>query len=152
MRLSTGQTVIVDLGPQNQIQSIRLPTTQPLDILGPVGQINGQPVVLAQQIHYPQSGLTLIINRNLTAPQPQPAAFGQGPESIQGPIHSLQTTNVRGQDHLIAEIDTPGGIVLTDLGPPSQNPTLKIGDRLAVQGHMAIVDSRAMIVADHVSP
>jgi len=167
MKLPNGQLVIVDLGSQNQLQDVRLNNNQPLVVLGTVGRLNNQPIVVADRIRNPQTGLTLLIDRGQPAqpaeaqtaaaqipPTAQAPVNPSGPQIVRGRILTIETAPVDHEDHQLAEIETAGGIVPVDLGPVSrlQNLNLKQGSQVTVHGQLGIVQSRAMIVADQVNP
>ena len=147
LQTEDGQSIAVDLGPSSDLVKVTVKEGSPLTAKGTVVSVGGHPVFMASQ--YQVNGTTADVKRKSPSKKDQLQT-----KQMKGTLQKLRQVGVKGgmSDHHVAIIQSNGRNLYADLGPVSQlQPlSLKVGDRVNIEGFPMHVKGRTIFVAQTV--
>ncbi len=150
LKTDQGRKIAVDLGPSSELEEADLNMGESITVHGTVARLQGKPYFFAR--HVTAGEQEIDIRRPIPKGAEELQGMGASGQKFQGKLDKLRDVGVKGEKdkHRVAILKTAQGQrMYVDLGPKSQlqDVSIKQGDQVSLQGTMASVKGRSILMA-----
>jgi hypothetical protein len=160
VQLQNGRTLVVDLGPRQKLDDVKLRKGQRITVQGRTGRIDGRPVFFAEQLKVGDQTLRIARASSLSGSSAQASSSSGGQQSgqftVRGKVAGYQVVTLHSGQQQVSILNLAledGRSVLIDAGTKRAELNLKeldLRDQAIIKGHTKNVQGRQVLVADSI--